>query len=84
MAQATVSSSVMTRAGPPVAPTVKGLPAVQETWVRSLGQEDPLEKGTATHSSLCSWLENPLHRGAWQSAVHGVTESDRTERLTLN
>ena len=38
--------------GPLVAQTVKNLPAVQETWVQSLGQEDPLEKGIATHSSI--------------------------------
>ena len=34
---------------------VKNLPAVQETWVQSLGQEDPLEKGMATHSSIFAW-----------------------------
>ena len=34
---------------------VKNLPAVQETQVRSLGQEDPLEKGMATHSSILAW-----------------------------
>ena len=34
---------------------VKKLPAMQETWVRSLGQEDPLEKGMATHSSILAW-----------------------------
>ena len=34
---------------------VKGLPAMQETWVRSLGQEDPLEKEMATHSSVLAW-----------------------------
>ena len=39
----------------PVAQTVKNLPAVQETKVRSLGQEDPLEKGRATHSSILAW-----------------------------
>ena len=42
---------------------VKNLPAVQETWVRSLGLEDPLEKETATHSSILawkiSWIEDP-------------------------
>ena len=38
-----------------VAQTVKKLPAVQETQVRSLGQEDPLEKGMATHSSILAW-----------------------------
>ena len=39
----------------PVAQTVKNLPAMQETGVQSLGQEDPLEKGMATHSSVLSW-----------------------------
>ena len=38
-----------------VAQLVKKLPAVQETWVRSLGWEDPLEKGTAPHSSILAW-----------------------------
>ena len=37
-------------------------------WVHSLGQEDPLEKEMATHSSL----ENPMDRGAWKATVHGV------------
>ena len=34
---------------------VKNLPAMQETWVQGLGQEDPLEKGVATHSSILAW-----------------------------
>ena len=34
---------------------VKNLPAKQESWVQSLGQEDPLEKGTATHSNILAW-----------------------------
>ena len=38
-----------------VAQMVKNLPAIQETWVRSLSQEDPLEEGTATHSSILAW-----------------------------
>ena len=38
-----------------VAPMVKNLPAVQETWLRSLGWEDPLERGMATHSSILAW-----------------------------
>ena len=38
-----------------MAQLVKNLPAMQETWVRSLGQEDPLEKETATHSSVLAW-----------------------------
>ena len=40
---------------PMVAQTVENLPAVQETRVQSLGQEDPLEKGMATHSSILAW-----------------------------
>ena len=38
-----------------MAQVVKNLPAMQETWVRSLGQEDPLEEGMATHSSILAW-----------------------------
>ena len=38
-----------------MAQTVKNLPAEQETWVQSLGQEDPLEKGMANHSSILAW-----------------------------
>ena len=56
---------------------------MQETWVWSLGLEDPLEKELATHSSILDW-ENPMDRGAWQPPVHGVSkESDMTEQLTL-
>ena len=53
---------------------VKNLPAVQETGVLSLGRENPLEEGMATHSSILAW-ENPMDRGAWQATVHGVTKS---------
>ena len=56
---------------------VKNLPAVQETWVRSLGQEDPLEKEIATHSSIC--LENSTDREAWWATVHGLAQS-QTQR----
>ena len=35
--------------------TVKNLPAMQETWIRSLGQKDPLEKGMTTHSTILAW-----------------------------
>ena len=52
---------------------VKNLPAMQETCVRSLGWEDPLEKGTVTHSSTLDW--DSMGRGAWQATVHGVTKS---------
>ena len=66
-----------------MAQTVKNLPAVQETWVRSLGQEDPLEKGIATHSSTLAWripwTESLADYGPW-----GHKESDMTEQLTLS
>ena len=52
---------------------IKHLPAMQETQVQSLGQEDPLEKDMATHSSSC--LEKPMDRGAWWATVHGVSKS---------
>ena len=38
-----------------MAQLVKNLPAMQETWVQSVGQEDPLEKGMATHSNILAW-----------------------------
>ena len=46
------------------AQTVKCLPTMWETWVRSLGREDSLEKEMATHSSTLAW-KNPMDRGAW-------------------
>ena len=62
---------------------VKNLPAMQETQVRSLGWEDTLKKGMATHSSILawsiSWTEAP---GGLQSMV--LKESDVTEQLTLS
>ena len=42
-----------------MAQMVMNLPAVPETWVQSPGQKDPLEKGTATHSSIPEWTEEP-------------------------
>ena len=63
---------------------VKNLPAMQETQVGSLGQEDPLEKGMATHSSILAW------RIPWSEEPGGLqpTGSQRvrntTERLTLH
>ena len=50
------------------AQTVKNLPAMQGTWVLSLGQEDPLEKGMATHSSVLAWrIPWTEHPGVLQS-----------------
>ena len=53
---------------------VKSLPAVQETWVRSLGWEDPLEEGMVIPSSILAW-RIPMDRGAWRASVHGVSKS---------
>ena len=53
---------------------VENLPAMRETQVRSLGREDPLEKGMATHSSILAW-RIPMDRGAWRTTVHGVAKS---------
>ena len=55
-----------------VAQRVKNLPAMQEMWVQSLGQEDPLEDGNPLQ---CSCLENPMGRGAWRATVHRVAKS---------
>ena len=60
---------------------VKNRSAMQETQVQFLGGEDPLEEGMATHSSVLAW-RNPMGRGAWWATVHGVAESDMTERLS--
>ena len=56
---------------------VKNPPVMQETWVQSLGWEDPLEKGMATHSSILTWR-------IYIYTVHGVEELDMTEQLSLS
>ena len=61
-----------------MAQTVENLPAMQETCVQSLGWEDPLEEGMATHSSILAWRIY-MDRGAWQATVHGVADSDTAE-----
>ena len=60
-----------------VAQTVKNLLAMQGTYVRSLGQEDPLEKGMATHSSILAW------RIPW-TAEPGRLQSRWSQRVGLN
>ena len=57
-----------------LAQLVKNLPAMQETWIRSLGWEDPLEEGMATHSSVLA-RRIPMDRGAWWTTVHGIAKS---------
>ena len=63
-----------------VAQIVKNLPVMQETSVRSLGWEDPLKEGMATHSSILAW-RIPMDKGARRAIVHGVTKS-RTQQAT--
>ena len=60
----------------PTAQLVKNPPAMQETWVWSLGWEDPLEKGKTTHSSILAW------RIPW--TIHGAAELDTAEQLLLS
>ena len=66
-----------------VAQTVKRLSTMRKTWVRSLGQEDPLEKEMAIHSSALAWkipwTEEPVGYSPW-----GHKESDTTERLHVH
>ena len=59
---------------PLLAQMVKSPTTMQETWVWSLGWEDPLEEGMATHSSVLAW-RTPMDREAWWATVHGVAKS---------
>ena len=61
--------------------TVKNPPAMQETWVQSLGWEDPLEEGMATHSSILAW-RILMDREAWWATVLRVSELDTTVLTT--
>ena len=65
-----------------VAQMVKNLPVMQETQVRSLGWEDPLEKGMATHSSILAW-RTPWTGVLAGSSSWGCKELDTTEQLSL-
>ena len=65
--QSLLRSLVYGSMGFPGGSALKNLSAMQEpqeTWVRSLGQEDPLEEGMATHSSILAW-RIPMDRGTW-------------------
>ena len=66
-----------------MAQLVKNGPAMQETLVSFLGQEDPLEEGMETHSNILSW-RIPMERRAWQATVRGVEKSDMTEWLSTH
>ena len=54
---------------------------MQETWVLSLGWEDTLKEEMATHSSILA--RKNMDKEAWQATVHGVTESNMAERLSM-
>ena len=63
-----------------VAQLVKNLPAMQETQIRFLGWEGPLDEGMATHANILTW-RIPMDRGAWRAnSPRGYRESDTTER----
>ena len=68
------SFTILLRRASLVAPMIKNLPAMLETWVRSLGWEDPLEEGMAAHSSILAW-RIPVDKGIWQATVNEVTKS---------
>ena len=61
-----------------MAQTVKNPPAMQESWVQSLGWEDPLKEGMASLSSILAWKIS-IDRRAWRATVHVVAEVDTTE-----
>ena len=58
-----------------MAQMVKRLPTMWETWVQSLGREDPLEKEMATHSSIPAWKITWMEEPGRLQSVHGVTKS---------
>ena len=66
-----------------MAQKVKNQPAMQEPWVQSLGHEDPLEKGMATHSSILSW-RIPWAKVAGGLQTMGSQESEMTVQLTFS
>ena len=69
----------------PVAQRLKRLPTMWETWVQSLGQEDPLEKEMATHSSILAWRIPQMEEGAWGATVHSIVKSQtRLKQLSIH
>ena len=62
-----------------MAQLVKNPPAMRETWVRSLAWEDPLERGTATHSSVLPWAEAASVSSQIADSLVGQSESEKRE-----
>ena len=67
-----------------VAQMVKNLPAIQETRVQSLGGEDPVKKGMATHSSILAWRIPWTEKPGWGHSPWGHKESDTTEVINTS
>ena len=67
-----------------MAQRLKHLPPMRETWVRSLGREDPLEKEMVTHSSILAWRSIHGQRSLVSYSTWGHKELDTTERLHLH
>ena len=64
-----------------MAQMVRNSPSMWKSWVQSLGWEDPLGEGRATHSSILAW-RIPMERGIWLVTVHRVTKSPTPLRST--
>ena len=62
--------------------TVRNLPAMWETQVQPLSQDDPLRKGMETHSSIL--VDNSMNRGTWWATVHRIAESNMDEQVALS
>ena len=67
-----------------VAQTVKNLPAMQETWVRSLGWEDPLRKGMANYSCIFAWRIQWTEESGALYSPWGLKESDTIEQISMH
>ena len=70
--------------GFPIGLAIKNLPAKQEMSVQSLGWEDTLENGMATHSNILAWKNPWTEEPGELQSVHGVAEFDNTEGLTFS
>ena len=57
-----------------MAQLVNNPPAMLDTWVQSLGWEDPMEESMAIHANILAW-RIPMERGAWQATVHGAAKT---------
>ena len=81
--QAELSSHNRDLRASPVAQMVKNLPTMKETQIQSLGQEDPLEKEMATHSSILAWKIPWTEKLGGLYSLRGCKELDTTEPITL-